>query len=411
MSDYGSKEYSKGVYGGSADPFNLSGKTGIVIEVYDPNGTFKAIYQSGSSTLLGIEFSIDTSGPRDFTLRFGGFVDIDKKDQIKIKIFNSNDYFFTGVVRRIPIEGSTEQRYEYSGFGFNDYLIRANTENQSYAADNVYDIVDDLLDTIITDKTPIIKNVAKLDTSLQSIDVTAIDFNYVTCQEAMEQLKALAQSDGNEYVVGVDTEGDFFFKRRSATVEATLVVGKNGRYGIPEYNPQDNIEQRTKYFVLNSSGTYITTITSTEDNDIWEEKITAPDIDNADIPNWAQGQMTQAEIITRTAGILWKIADESPELIIGDGQIRIISNIAPPLGSGADWTGWGAGTWGSGVWGGGSYEGYDLDDTLRILEVKYKITSQQATREIQLGGIAVDLENIVVSVNKNLQDLRVSLGR
>lgn len=409
MNSYGSRTYSAGVYGGRADPFSLTGKTAIIVEVYDNTGAFKGLYQSGTGTLLGIEFSIDTSGPRDFILRFGGFVDIEKKDLIKIRVFNSLDYFFTGVVRRIPIEGSTENKYDYSGFGLNDYLIRANTESQSYTADTIYNIVIDLLDNIITSKTPIIKNLTKIDTL--STTVTAIDFNYISCQEAMEQLKALAQSDGNEYVIGVDSAGDFFFKQRSDEVKATLVVGKDGRFGIQDYSPQDSIEEITKYFVLNKDGTYITTINSTLGNDIFEQKITAPDIDDADIPNWAQGQLTSSEITSRQASILWPIANESPEFIIADGQLRIISNIAPPQGVDVDWTPWGFGTWGSGLWGGGKYEGYDLDDTLRILEVRYVISAQTAERRIQLGGRAVDLENLIVDVNKDLENLRVSLGR
>jgi 2-hydroxy-3-keto-5-methylthiopentenyl-1-phosphate phosphatase len=408
---YGNPAYGGGAYGGATDPFSLLGVVGATVEVYDNTGAFKGLYQLGSGEFLGLDFSISVSGSQEFNLYFADFVEIAKKDIIKILVFNQEDYFFTGVVRRIPIEGSTKAEYNYSGFGLNDYFVRMNTENQTYAADNVYDIVDDLLDNIITAKSPINKNIGKLDTALQSISVTAIDFNYISVQEALQQLKELAQSDGNEYVVGVDAEGDFFFKQRSTDILAYLVVGKTGRYGIEQYEPQDTIEQTTKFFILDKDGSFIGTVTSAIGNDIFEKKITAPDINSADVTNWAQGKLTEEEITTRIASIRWQIAKELPEIVGGDGRLRIISNVPPPFGSGSDYTAWGAGVWGSGLWGGGKYDGKDIDDTLRIISTRYIINSNVAVREIQLGGEPTALENIVVSVNKNVNDLRVSLGR
>jgi hypothetical protein len=408
--NYGANNYGALNYGGVAAGISeLIGKTGIVIEVYDNTGAFKGLYQSGVGELIAIEFSHDVSGPRDFILSFAGYVEIDKKDLIKIKIFNSDNYFFMGVVRRIPIEGSTETAYNYSGYGLNDYLIRANTESRSYANKTVSFIIEDLLDNVITAKTPITKDASKLETI--STTVTAIEFNYISCQDALKQLKELAQSDGNEYLIGVDSDGDFFSKQRSTDVQATLVVGKEGRYGIERYAPDDSIEEKTKLYVLDKDGSYVTSVSSTIDNDIFEQKITAPDINNADISNWAQGVLTEKEITTRKASITWKLPTIEPEYIIADGTLRIISNVPPNLAKSQGFTAWGAGTWGSGLWGGGKYQGFDLDDTLRILEIKYIINAQAIVREIQLGGRAVDLENLVVDVNKNVNDLRVSLGR
>lgn len=407
---YGSRNYAQGPYGGDGDPYELAGIVAGNIEVYDPTGAFKALYQTGVGEFLGMEFSVDDSGSKDFTLFFANVADIEKKDIIRIKLFDTEEYFFTGVIRTIPIEGSTKLEFNYSGFGLNDYLLRVNTESQNYVGDTISDIVEDLVDNIITVKSPINKNSAKID-NITTV-ISDITFKYISASQALSQLRDIAQSDGNEYIVGVDNVGDFFFKQRSDETQATLVVGKKGRYGIEEYQPEDSIEERTKYYVLDKDGTFVTTVSSTLNNDIFEEKLTAPDIANSDISNWAQGILTTAEITTRQASINWEIWKNAPELIVADGYIRVISNILEPSASTLPGSSiYGSGTYGSGLYGGAQYEGKDLDDTLKIKGVNYIVNSDTANRTIQLGGSVIQLEKQLVEVSKNVEALRISLGR
>jgi hypothetical protein len=409
MSDYGSPEYGGRKYGGALDPFSSSAVP-VIVEIYDNNGTYKGVFQTGVGDFTGVEFTIDESRSRDFILFFADFADIEKKDIIKIKLFGSDDNFFTGVVRQIPIDGSTEASYNYSGFGMIDYLIRANTESQSYAAKTINFIVNDLLDNIITQKTPIVKNDDKIGGL--TVTVTAIDFKYISCLEAMRQLKDLAQSDGNEYIVGVDEEGEFFFKQRSDETIVTLVTGKLGNRGIPRYEPEDSIEEKSKFFVLNNDGTFIGTVSSTEDIDIFEAKLTAPDIDNADVLNWANGKLLIAEEVTREAVIEWELEKWNPILLKGDGNVRIISNIPPTSRTVSGQTAYGAGLYGAGLYGGGPlYSGKDIDDLLKVKEIKYIINSGKGVREIQLGSIPAKMSKAIIDVNQNIQDLRVSIGR
>lgn len=408
--NYGAGLYGAGAYGGRDDPFQIAGDIAVSVTVFDNTGARKGFYQTGSGEFLGCEFTIDGSGGRDFILFFANFVDIEKKDLVQITLFNSDDIFFKGVVRKIPIDGSTKLEFNYSGFGMNDYLLRANTESRSYSAKTINFIVEDLLDNVITVKTPITKNALKLDALTTT--VTSIAFNYSSCNEALSQLKALAQSDGNEYNVGVDADGDFFFKARNTETLVTLVAGKKGRYGIERYEPKDSAEQRSKYFVLDKDGVYVTTVTTSEDIDIYEGKLTAPDIDNADIANWATGILTETEIVTRTATIEWQIETETPLVLIGDGNIRIISNIPNPTRVQSSPVAWGGGTWGGGLWGGGEvYGGKDIDDTLKVEQVKYIINSSQAKRVIQLGSLPEQLTQDILNIRKDLTALRVSLGR
>jgi hypothetical protein len=389
--------------------FELAGEIPAIVEVYDNTLTYKGAHQTGVGEFIGCEFTLDESGGTSFILVFADFADIEKRDIIKILLFGQTDYFFTGVVREIPIDGSTKSEFNYTGFGLGDYLIRKNTESQSYAAQTINTIVNDLLDNVIVPNTPITKNAAKID-ALTTV-VTAIDFKYISCQNAMKQLKDIAQSDGNEYIVGVDQTGEFFFKQRSTSTIVTLVNGKQGIYGIENYEPEDSIEERSKYFVLNKDGTFQGTVTSTEDIDLFEEKLTAPDIDDADVLNWANGILLTKEQETRQATILWQIEQTSPIVLVADGNIRILSNI-PPTELAQTQTAYGAGLYGAGLYGGGPlYSGKDLDDTLKIKQVQYIVNNSQAIRNIELGSLPVELSQAVIDVNKNVTDLRVSLGR
>ena len=404
---FGSRKYSQGVYGGGDSPAILSSIPAIV-EVYDNTGMLKGTYQTGAGYFLGCEFTLDESGCRDFTLYFAQSVDIEKRDIIKIKIFNSDDYFFTGVVRVIPIDGSTETKYNYRGFGLNDYLLRINAESQSYANKTIEFILNDLLDDIIILKSPINKNLGKID--VPNITLTSFEINYNQMPNVLDALKKIANSEG-DYIIGVDRVGDFFFKPRDAETKVTLVVGKKGIYGIDRYEPEDEYEAKTKLFLLDKDGVFISSFSSGEDNDIYEKKVTAPDVDNTSAEKWAEGILAESEINTRRASIEWKIEEQNPLLLIADGSIRIICNIPSPTTTQPSPNPYGSGTYGSGLYGGGLYQGKDIDDLLIVKEVRYILTSSQSVRQIQLGSLPVRLDEQIKELRKNLLDLEISLGR
>jgi len=382
---------------------------GSYIEIYNPDGTLKKFFQSGVGDFLGCSFTLTESGCQDAQLFFAGFVDIEKRDIVKIKLFNSDSYFFTGVIRDVPLDGSTIQEYNYTAFGLGDYFLRLNTGNQTYNATTIRAIVIDLLDDIITPNSPITKNISKIDAL--SIGVTSITFKYVTVKKALEELLKLANSDGLEYRVGVDAAGDFFFAARNTETVATLVVGARGDYGIEEYRPKESYEAVSKLYVLKKDGTYYGAYTSTEDLDVFEKKLTAPDIADADIDAWAQGQLAILEQETKEAQINWQVRTSDPFQIIADGRIRIISNLLPPSQQKVSALRYGEGAYGSGPYGGYAYIGTDVDDLLKIKQVTYTVNDQEAYMQLQLGQLPVQLDREVIAINQDLQNLRVSLGR
>lgn len=378
------------------------------IEVYDPSGALKGFYQSGIGDFIDCDFINDEYGCNSFILRFSEYIDINKRDTIKIRLNNQDDYIFNGVVRTIPIRGTTDLNYAYAGFGLNDYLLRLNTTSESYANKSVSYIVEDLLDNIIVDKSPIAKNAAKLDSI--SLNVTEINFKYIQVREALEQLQKLANSTGTEYLFGVDAEGDFFFRARDTDTIATLTVGTFGDFGITDYAPTDSYEETSRYYVLDKDGNYIDTYGSTEDIDIFEKKLTAPDISSSDIPNWALGQLLVNEQTQREAQIDWDIEKKRPINLTGDGYIRVISQTPPSLKALVS-NPYGSGTYGSGLYGGEQTDLFLVDDTLKVKTVSYFISKKEAKRTIQLGSLPISLDREIIDINKEVANLKVSLGR
>lgn len=410
---YGSRDYTQGVYGGRANPFVLSAIP-VIIEHYDNQLGYLGAFQSGTGDFLGCEFVIDASGSKDFILYFAKSVNIEKEDIIKIKIFNSDDYFFTGVVRSIPIDGSTKSEYNYSGYGLNDYLYRYNAESKSYAADTIEDILDDLLDNIIALNTPIVKNPGKINPP--NITIGSFEINYSEIPEVLDTLRKIANSTGTRYAVGVDEEGEFFFLPKSEETKVTLVVGKRGKYGIDSYEPEEDVQTATKIYLLDKDGVFVDEFEDTNKSEVWgssEVKVTAPDIDNTAAEQLAEGEINEVDIDynSRRASIQWKIEDQMPLKLMADGNVRIINNIPSLTTAVPNPNPYGSGTYGSGLYGGGQYTGKDIDDLLEVVEVRYIITASSATREIQLGGLPPRIEREIFDNEQNVNKLRISLGR
>lgn len=408
MGTYGAGKYSGGVYGGGQPPIVLP-NIPVIVELFDNTLAYKGAFQTGAGDFAGVEFTTDQSGSRDFTLFFGASQNIDKTDIIKIKLFGNENYFFTGVVRTTPIPGSTKSEYNYSGFGLNDYLLRINAESQTFLSKTISEILNSLLDNIIIPKTPIQKNVAKLQPPV--LTVSSLTVNYSQMPEVLDALKKLASGTGTEYITGVDETGEFFFLPKSTDIQTTLIVGAKGDNGIPGYEPEDEYEALTKLFVLDDDGILVTTLSSTEDNDLYEEKVLAPKLDNSDIVTWARGILLERETNSRRASVQWKIEESEPTLLLGRGIVRIISNVPPPDTTPPDPNPYGSGVYGSGLYGGGQIEWEQVDDDLEVKEITYTLRDNQSIRTIQLGAVPVRLDEQIKNIRKSQLNLEINLGK
>lgn len=405
---YGSNTYSSGPYGGGTPPI-FSTAVPVTIEHFDNTLGYKGAFQTGAGDFSGVQFTVDESGSRDFVLFFASPQDINKTDIIKIKLFNQENYFFTGVIRKTPISGSTKSEYNYTGFGLNDYLVRVNAENQSYSTKTIQEILDNLLDNIVVPKTPIIKNSAKI--TPPNIVISSFTVNYNQIPDVLDSLRKIANSTGTTYITGVDETGEFFFKEKELDVKTTLVVGSRGENGIAGYEPEDEYQALSKLFILDDNGVLVTTLSTTEDNDIFEEKVLAPQLDNAGIINWGKGILSEKEINRRSAGIIWKIEEQEPLQLLGQGSIRIISNVPPENFVLPSPNPYGSGLYGSGLYGGGQSTWGAVDDTLQVMEVTYVLNGSESTRSITLGALPVELERQINELRKKRIELEINLGK
>jgi hypothetical protein len=406
MGLYGRARYGRGYYGRSYPP--ISTYVPVRCVVYDRNGGMKGLFQSGSCALVSVEFSHSERGCSAFAMEFAEAVDLEKTDRVFVKLSDSDRNFFYGVVRGVPILGSTSRQYVYSGYGLNDYFLRCNGEAKAYATKTLTYIVEDLLDTVLVIKSPILKDMARVN--LPSITVTSWIITFEQMDTILDTLKQIAESTGDEYMYGVDADGYFFFRPRSVVVLATLVVGKIGRFGIQAYEPEDEQESVTKLFVLDKDGVYKSTMTSASGEDIKEEKYRGSDVDDSDLTLMAQGYLSRAEQVTRSAPVEWPVERTSPAVVFADGCVRVVSSVPPDSGVAVGVHTWGDGLWGDGLWGGEEYTGYDLDDTLAVREAAYRIDAAGATRTLQLGALPKRIETDIVRESKRLTALEVSLG-
>lgn len=437
---FGSNNFGSKVYGGYDSPFVLSAIP-VIVEVYSNALGYRTVFQTGVGDFLGCEFSTGESGSKDFILYFAKIANIRITDIIKIKIFNSDSYFFTGVIRETPAIGSTKAEFNYSGYGLNDYFNLLNAESKNYVNKTIEEILDDLLDNNITPYSPITKNLNKINPP--DITIGSFVINYSDMLDVLDTLRKIANSSGTRYMTGVDETGDFFFLPKLNEIERTLVVGKKGKYGIDYYEPEDIVDVITQIYILEDDGTYIDTI---ENEDVDEDSIqqltgqyqyyvagffvvkqvreipidklrkkkAAPNIDNTAAEELAGGEIKEIDVNynSRRATVVLKIEEYMPQKLMANGNnIRVINNIPPDTTQAPDPNPYGSGTYGSGLYGGGLYQGIDIIDVLEIKEIKYILTSGESVRQIELGALPPRLEKQINQVSKDISELRISLGR
>lgn len=381
----------------------------VDVLVYDRNGVFKRLYSSGSSSLAGAEFTLGANGCGAFSLQFGDFVDILKADKVKIRLRDNATVFHMGVVRSVPIPGSTSQDFTYSGYGLNDYFSRINAGHLSFAGQSLTAVVTWLVDYVIAPNSVITKDPAKI--SLPPFTIGSLDMNYPPVRDALEALKRIADSSGTEHNYGVDEEGEFFFLPRDPATVATLVVGKDGPSGIDSYEPVDEQGQRTRVYVLRRDGSYFATLNGSAGADIYQEKLTGPDLGDDDLTLWATGYLYGMQRELRSAEVEWPLdpADALP-MLAADGFVRVISNRPPAEGVTQGTHNWGDGNWGDGVWGGDASAGYNLDDLLALKEITYSVSESGVSRTLSLGTVPPRMEAVVAGAYRKIAGLELTLG-
>jgi len=273
--------------------------------------------------LMGLgcaSFSFVCDSEPDFSISY--------RTRVDIHPYFDTTPWFTGFIQTLPKAGK-KKPYEYSGFGFFEQLDWV-TVTESYGAQDIQDIVKDIIENTVAPNTQIIYNAAKIENTGYTMD--SIDFYLTPAKEAIQSLADMAS--GFEF--GVDDSREFYFRAVDSDVYHSFWTGKHFQDIDIEENPY-TVRNRLyiKVGLIQGEGYgYITEgsncIGYEEDAasiaayGLRESVITAPDVlDIDDAREWAKqilSKMKDPEIKARIKNVIF---DETRAKIEAKGKARI----------------------------------------------------------------------------------------
>lgn len=211
----------------------------FVVYAYKRDGTRTAIFGGGSeaNALNEVTFEITNTGCGQCQLTFyrqPDNVQLDYMQRIDIHLYGDRKPWYSGYIISRPIEGTTDTKFVYKGYGFYNRL-----ENvmlwKTYENTDVGDIVRDIARQVERQTLQVVYN----DSKIQSVgyNPTKLVFDGVTVKEALNTLADFAV----DYVYGVDEYRCLYFRRRETSVneQARLTVGKH----ITSYTPSWDVSK------------------------------------------------------------------------------------------------------------------------------------------------------------------------
>jgi hypothetical protein len=360
----------------AGNPYNYPNLS-CVVDLLDNDLDYVKSFQIGMGDFIECDFAWGKNGCQDFSLLFSSYQNISKTQIVKIRL--EGTIFFSGIIREISEYADVNGNYVYAGYGLFDYLEKGNTTQKTFLRTSIYDIIEWFIDAVIAKGKPIVKNMTKVDGVLDTYLIDVLAFQNITIDKAFDQLRKIANGiDGDDYIYGIDEDREVFFTARSTTIQKTLSVGAVGDNGIAEYRPVDIKEEVENVYTIGINSLFYDDDT-TGGGDI-DEAVYTPIISNNNIDDFIEGEIYDFIRNGLQAKITWKIEDESPQFLIGDGVLRIISG--------------------------------NNEDELLINTVKYKITGNEKIRDIKLGGIEVpETENAFLLSKVKKADIRIDALR
>lgn len=224
-------------------PFSISFPTrnatglGAVIEFYNPSGAVIGTLRSDAqySSLQSIDFKYGEKGTADFSVLLNRYPDFEVTpfSLMKIKLYDTPYYWYTGEVRYPPEFGTQRDYYEFRGNSLAQHLdnLRADTD---YAGTlDIGEVAKDLIINWVTPYCPITYNPSKVTTTTGNALVADIELGKFPLSKVFDTLATMA---GAEW--GVDGDGDLYFQSIDTTVKRTIFVG----YGIESFEPSRNYD-------------------------------------------------------------------------------------------------------------------------------------------------------------------------
>jgi hypothetical protein len=270
-------------------------------------------------------------GAFDFTLDDEPDFTISYRTRVDIHPYFDSTPWFTGFIQTLPQPGK-KRPYEYTGFGFFEQLDWV-TVTETYGAQDVADIVKDIVQNTVAPNTQIVYNAAKVEATGYTME--DIDFYLVSAKEAIQSLADMAS--GFEF--GVDDSREFYFRAIDTDVYHSLWAGKHFQDVDIEKNPHTvrnrlfikvGLIQGPGYGYIKEGSNcigYEENAASIAAYGLREAVVTAPDVlDIDDAREWAKEILATTKDPEITAKIKNLMFDETRVKIVTLGKARITAH-------------------------------------------------------------------------------------
>lgn len=214
----------------------------FTVEFYSRDGIKTAVLTSLQKDfpVISLEFELAQTGCAGFSLTLAKThgVDIFYGQRVDISLFGDKKPWYSGYIQTKPVEGTTEDVYKYSGYGFYSQLEHV-IVNREYFNREISDIAADIVREDIDRYTGAHYNESKIYTT--DYRASQLAFDYCTAKEALKQLSEFAVN----FLYGVDEYRDVFFRPMVTRIneDSRLWVG----YHIQKFIPEEDVETVVNY--------------------------------------------------------------------------------------------------------------------------------------------------------------------
>lgn len=349
------------------------------IDFYNSEGqrTATIVSDAKNSPLSEAEFKLTTNGCAEvkFTLSKNYGIQIDYSQRIDIRLFGDSQPWYSGYILTRPIVGTTEAKWEYSGYGFFQQLEYA-LVTRDFKNTEISRIAREIITGDIEPGTGARYNASKIYNT--GYTASSISFDYATAKDALKQLSEFAAN----YIYGVDEYRDVYFK------PTVTEINENSRfwvgYHIQEFIPEEDVSTIVNYVyaqggTLDSGGSNIMyQCSDTESIAKYGKRAAVLSIPSAyadeDAQRWGDNELNKTKAPQRTASVDGIHPEVMKRNIRPEGTARITT-----------------------------FDGKHSYD-YPISEVSYKLSKEGITMTMELGEYTKGIDQIILKMTRDAKN-------
>lgn len=346
----------------------------FAVDFYSSEGTRTAslVSDKRDSPVISAEFELNQNGCAQFKLVLAKThgITVAYNQRIDIRLFGDPQPWYSGYIQVRPVEGTTAETLEYSGYGFFQQCGGV-IVNATYSNTEISQIVKSIVRTYIEPNTGALYASDKIYST--GYTATGLKFDHVTAKEALSQLAEFAAN----FIYGVDETRDVFFK------QLVTEINENSRFWvghhIEKFLPEEDVETVVNYVYVQGGDSTVVYETKDEASiaayGLRGAVLTIPSaVENVDAVQWGNSQLASLKDPKRTAKVDGIKPDILRRKIKPEGMARITT------------------------YDGSSYYDYPIQ------KVKYKISSSGITMTMELGEYTKGLDQFILKLTRDVKN-------